>query len=275
MIPAVMALVSLIGCGKPAPAHSEPRWISLSPAITETVVALDGAEHLVARSEWCTAAPHLPAVGSALTPELERIATLHPTGILVDASRGTDPRALQAIAPVTTLPWLTVVDVAQSVRTLGDLLDRRDAARTLAADIAALDVAAPAAGPSVLLALTADPTSGDIWFVKRNSLHGVALHAAGAVNAVDRDIEGAPTLSVEALIALDPGTIVILTPAPVDAEHRATIVADWSRIAPLSAVKAGRIGVVGGPEALSTGPGILPTVENLKTELALLPPATP
>ena len=110
----------------------------------------------------------------------------------------------------------------------------------------------------------------EVWYVKRNSLHGAALQAAGARNAVDRDVEGAPVLSLEGLIALDPPAILVLTERVVDDALRASVAAAWARFDVLSAVRGGRVRVVGGPQALSSGPSIFGFLATLQTELAPL-----
>ena len=54
-------------------------------------------------------------------------------------------------------------------------------------------------------------TDGQLWFIKRNSLHGQALHAAGARNAVDEDIDGAPAMPIEQLLKVDPDMVIVAT----------------------------------------------------------------
>ena len=270
-----MILPLLLACAPAVdPAPGAPRWVSLTPAITETIAALGREDVLVGRSEWCELPPSvtpLPPVGSALTPELERIARLHPTTIVVDGSEGVDTRALGHIAPVTVLPWLTVPQVADSVERLGEALDREAAAAALAARFRALDVPPPEDGPEVLLTMTEDPRQGDIWYVRPDSLHGSILHAAGGRNALPEPPTGAPTLSVEGLLALDPDAIVVLTPREVDDTVRAQILANWAPLTPLSAVAGGRVRVLGGPTVMPTGPSLLATTETLRAELATLP----
>lgn len=270
-----MILPLLLACTTPAPPEEapSPRWVSLTPAVTETIAALGREDVLVGRSEWCTLPPsvaELPAVGSALTPELERIARLQPTAIVVDGSDGIDTAPLGRIAPVTVLPWLTVGQVADSVERLGSALDRDEEAAGLAARFRALDVAAPADGPEVLFVMAEDPRQGDIWYVRPDSLHGSILHAAGARNALPPPQSGAPTLSLEGLLALNPDGIVVLTPRPVDDTVRAEILANWAPLEPLSAVQKQRIRVLGGPTVMPTGPSLLDTTEALRAELAPL-----
>jgi iron complex transport system substrate-binding protein len=125
----------------------------------------------------------------------------------------------------------------------------------------------------VLLVLAETPGKlAEILFVKRNSVHGAVLYAAGARNAVDEDVPGIPRLSVERLITLDPDGIIVLSTNANDAE-RAALLADFTRITPLSAVKSNHLSVLVAPETFSVGPRILSFADRLSQELARLFPA--
>lgn len=269
--------LSLIG-GRPAmpPGEAvEPRLVSLSPAITETLGALGAAEQLVGRSSWCTrpaGIESLPALGSALAPDLERLAGVRPTRILVDGSAGTRLRELSALAPVDALPWLTLAEVRQSVLRLGILTDRQTAAQELVRDLSALATAPPPGAPAVLLALYGDDgfARGEVWYVKRNSLHGAALHAAGGRNAIDRDVDGSPVLSLEAVVKLDPQMVIVLSPEPVTEAQRSAVLETWGTLDTVRAVREGKVGMVGGPALLSTGPSILRAVDAIAAEMSSL-----
>jgi ABC-type Fe3+-hydroxamate transport system substrate-binding protein len=259
----------------PAPVSSptgDPRWVSLAPQVTETIGALGASGLLVGRSDWCTSPPEvraLPTLGSALTPNLEAIAALEPTLVLVEATQGTRQAELAAVAPTEALPWLTVADLLASTARLGELSGQREqAARWVETFRAQLRPEPPPTGPRVLLALAGEGLDrGEVWFLKRNSLHGAALHAAGARNAVDSDIEGAPVLSVEALLKLDPAVIIVLSPTPISEASRQRVLTEWSALAPLTAVSQRRVAVLGGAELLSTGPAIATLADRLGAAL--------
>lgn len=276
VVATVGTLAVLGSTERPDPAPSGPeRLISLSPAITETLAALDALEPVVGRSDWCQEPPSvrdLPAMGSGMTPHLEAIVRAEPTRVLVDASEANRLDDLRRLAPVEVLPWLTVDEVIASTRRLGSLVGREPAADRLADRLSQTLGQAPGPdAPQVLLALEGEGLEdGQLWYIKRNSLHGAALHAAGARNAVDRDVSGAPVLSLEGLLQIDPPAVVVLTRSPVDEVTRDEIRANWSRMRTLRAVQADRIGVVGGPMVLATGPAILDTVDALRAELGRL-----
>lgn len=249
------------------------RLISLSPALTETVVELGSAARLVGVSDFCEqpAGIQLPRVGTSLVPSYEAIAALRPTLILSDGSAGSKTTALAELAPCEVLPWLTLAEVVQSVRRLGQVLDQQPAADVLASKLqSGLSRPAPAGAPRVLLLLSYDAARPrDIWFIKRNSLHGAALEAAGARNAVARDVPGLPKLSVEELVALDPDWVLIIPPPGASPALRRALTAAFVEAIPLRAGELGKVACIEG--TLSVGPSILQLVAAV--EQALVPAA--
>ena len=262
--------VSRLSAKRPRKSGNPARIVSLSPALTETVVALGSAQRLVGVSTFCElpSGLSLPRVGSALTPSYEAIAALEPTLILCDGSVGSKGRALSELAPCETLPWLTLGEVVKSTRRLGEVLGQKAAGDALAARLEArLSKQPPPGGPRVLLLLSYDVTRpAEIWFIKRNSLHGAALAAAGAHNAVDRDVPGLPKLSLEQLVALDPDVVFILPPPGSTPEQRRELMRVFGQQAPLRAVTQGHVATVAGTQ--SVGPSILQLVDALELGLA-------
>jgi len=245
------------------------RLVSLSPAITETVFAIGGGEQLVAVSDYCVLPPgrQLPRVGSSLTPNYEAIAGLRASLILSDDSAGAKQRELSAIALCEVLPWLTLKDVVASTRRLGQLVEQKAAGDALAQRLNTRLSRIPSAeAPQVLLLLSYDPDRpAELWFIKSNSLHGAALTAAGAHNAVSGDVPGLPRLSVEQLIQLNPDQVLILPPPGASLEQKRKMLAAFSALAPLRAVKEHGIAIVNGSQ--SVGPSILELADSLANML--------
>lgn len=241
--------------------------MSLSPAITETLVAIDAADPMVGRSDFCAgsaAIDRLPAVGSGLTPNLEGIVALRPSHVLVEGNKGANEGGISQIATVVSLPWLTVDDITRSTRRLGELTGREAQASALGAQLSRkLAPRDTPEAPSVLLVIGDEGPAGDIWFIKPNSLHGAALRAAGARNVIDADVSGSPSLSAERVLTLDPDRIVLLAGrALTDVERRAAV-DRWRALQPLSAVKQGHVVVLDGPGLLNAGPSVLAFVDRL------------
>jgi ABC-type Fe3+-hydroxamate transport system substrate-binding protein len=164
--------------------------------------------------------------------------------------------------PPELLPWLTLHEVAASVRRLGALVGRVDPAERLAAAMErTLSARPPPDAPSVLLVIDGGPKLGEVVFVRDNSLHGAALRAAGARNAAQGAVSGVPSMSLEALVELDPSAIVILAePGAAPPEAR---LEPWQRLTPLHAVREGRLAIVAETNVFGTGPSILALVPRL------------
>ena len=259
--------VSVSSRGGPAPLR---RLVSLTPAITETVLALGGGAQLIGVSNYCLLPEglKLPRLGSSLTPSFEAIAGLRPSLILCDDSAGAKRQELAAIAKCEVLPWLTLPEVVASIRRIGLLLGQAAAGDALAERMnSRLSQKPPPGAPRVLLLLSYDPDRpAEIWFIRQNSLHGAALSAAGATNAVAHDVAGLPRLSVEELIQLDPDEVLIIPPPGSTLEVRRRLLTAFNALAPLRAVKDGKVGVVS-TASQSVGPSILELSDALASML--------
>jgi ABC-type Fe3+-hydroxamate transport system substrate-binding protein len=258
-----------LGCHRIASTAGGHRLVSLSPGITDALFEIGAGHELVARSDYCEYPPEalrLPRVGTSLTPNYETITRLSPSLIIGEAGANARQRELAAIGPTLLLPWLTLDEIVASIRELGRRTDETTVADALAARMKArLGVPPPTNGPRVLLVIGYTPGRlEELWFVRENSLHGAALHAAGARNAVPEAVTGLPRLSLERLLAVDPDAILVLTqPGRAASDY----LAPFNALTPLRAVKNGTVRVVEAPEAFIHGPRVLALVERLAAEV--------
>ncbi|MFK7929960.1 MAG: ABC transporter substrate-binding protein [Myxococcota bacterium] len=270
-----------LGCSQAPPADSTGGLVSLSPAITETLVALQAQDQLVGRSDYCTGPAEvmaLPALGSGLTPNLEAVLKVHPRLVLLEGNEAADGMALSQVTSVRAFPWLTTGEISSSILAIGEVVNKAADADTLATSITeGLRSTAHAGSPRVLLVIGVDGPAGDIWYIKPNSLHGTALRAAGGRNAIDHDVQGAPSLSAERVIELDPDQIIMLGSSPMSGTKTQAAVARWAALAPLSAAKNKKISVLAGPGLMTTGPAVLSFVDQLRPMVSVAPsaPRTP
>ena len=272
-----------LGCARDreqtAARSSKQRLVSLSPAITETLFAIGAGPELVGVSDYCNfpeQAKKLPRTGTALTPGYEAIVRLKPSLILTEGANSAPRRELSALGVTRFLPWHSLEDIVASTRLLGALTARADAASELARKLwDGLAVAEAPNGPRVLVVL--GETSGklsEIYFIKRNSIHGAALRAAGARNAVEAEVAGVPRLSLEELLRLDPEAIIVLVSPGPNAPSDEQVLREFQALEPLSARKNKRISLIKSDAAFSNGPRILDLTEALKREMARLFPSS-
>lgn len=251
------------------------RLVSLSPAITETLFAIGAGSELVGVSDYCNypeQARKLPRTGTALTPGYEAIVRLEPSLILTEGANSAPRRELSALGVTKFLPWLSLEDIVASTRLLGALTSHTETASDLARKLwEGLAVAESPTGPRVLVALgETSGKLGEIYFIKRNSIHGAVLRAAGARNAVDHAVDGVPRLSLEELLRLDPDAIIVLVAPGPNAPPDAQILRDYQALEPLTARKNQRISVLRSDTAFSNGPRILDLRQALEAEIARL-----
>ena len=100
----------------------------------------------------------------------------------------------------------------------------------------------------------------EVVFIRRNSIHGRVLEAAGARNAVSESVSGVPRMSLEQVIRVNPDGIVILQSGEqIDLQ----LIADWRRLAVLRAVQTNQIRIIAAPEVAIPGPRLLELVKRL------------
>jgi iron complex transport system substrate-binding protein len=252
------------------------RIVSVMPPITETLFEIGAGEYVVGRSDWCEFPPpvrDLPSCGSARTPNVEAIARLEPTLIVGDDSVATAHEKLSGLGHAEFIPWLTAEEMLAGTRRLGRLTGCEEAANRLADELEPVLLAKePADGPRVLLAMAHSPGQlQTVTFMRRNSMHGRVLYAAGGRNAADFDVTGVPNMSIEKAIELDPDMIILIAVAgDVTPDTREAILADWQRITPLRAVREGRIGLLHGKNMVPAARRTFRLAEALREEIERL-----
>jgi ABC-type Fe3+-hydroxamate transport system substrate-binding protein len=264
------------GVGSESLAPNYQRIVSLTPALTQTLVQLGAAERVVGISDYCDEYPELVGaqrVGTGLTPNYESMVGLKPDLIVLETTKQADYRNLKAITQTHALAWLTLDEVIRSTRLLGEMTHTPKAAHRLADKLSSvLKVDKAAAGPRVLLLLgLSNFDGGSLWYIKRNSLHGAGLHAVGGLNAIDKDISGAPSMSMEELLKVDPDMMITMVSQPEfsDAE-KDVYLKRLEQLGTLKAVQTKKIGFLVGKHLMGTGPGILDFVEQLRLEIQRL-----
>lgn len=191
------------------------RVVSMMPAVTEWIVAMDATDRLVARTDYDRdpALQSLPSVGGGLTPSIEWLAARRPDLVVAwpDApSRSIVARLEQVGIAVYSAPVESIDESLAVAADIGRLLGKEDAAAAAIARVSAgLDsVRHAVAGrtpPDVLYLIGLDPlmAAGPGTFVDE------LLTAAGGRNVLhDLGIRW-PQLSLEEVIRRAPDVIII------------------------------------------------------------------
>ncbi len=254
------------------------RIISLVPALTEMLFAIGAGPQVVAVSSYDNypeEAATRPKVGALLDPDVERIFSLSPDLVALYASQ-TDLRRQVQRAAITTYDYrhAGLADVLTTLGDLGRVTGHEAGAARVAGDIERRLAAVRervAAGPrvSTLLVFGREPGALRNVYVAggRGFLHDMLVVAGGrnVFGDVDREAVQATT---ELILARAPDVIVELREGPVltDVEVLSRV-GDWTRLAAVPAVRAGRVHVLSGTGLVVPGPRVAAAVERLAATL--------
>ena len=219
-LPAITALA--------APTAQTPqRIVSLATGVGETLVALGVGDRVVGRDETSDVPSDAEVVTQAHNVSAERVISLAPDLVIVDA-RTTPPEALDQIeaagARIVEVPeaW-TLSDMAPRTQAIADAVgvDAGPLLATLPSDVALASDAAPDhdgagdptgdAGPRVAF-LYLRGTSAIYLLGGEGSGADALITAAGGIDAgAEAGLEAFTPLTAEALVALDPDVLLVMT----------------------------------------------------------------
>jgi iron complex transport system substrate-binding protein len=276
---ALLRIASFIGlaaaafaCAKPAaPAGSTAaipqRIVSLTPALTEILFAVNAGDRVVGVTQFCDYPPEAkskPKVGGYVNPSVEAALALKPDLVVVSPGPGNRDSALamrRAGLRVEIVPAETLEDSLAAIEAVGRLAGDEAKGRELAAQVRArIDLVAKrwaAAKPvRTFFCIQTDP----IIAAGRDTLPSQLLTLAGGVNVVD--IERYPRLDIEAVAGAKPELIL---QARMDLSAGDAHVEDafWKRWPSIPAVAAGRVVVLPDDLTLRPGPRVGAAVEEL------------
>jgi len=277
------------GCGElPKPAdnpsnvaasEADLRVVSLSPAISRTLVDFGLDDRIVGRTQFCASLDQsIPVVGSLLDLDYERLLKLQPTHVLVQPSlaQGVEPRLREMARSngwiIGAFPALnTVEDVEAMILKLPELLfvdgceaRNRAAARAaeLTSDIArALRPAGEDAFKgSVLLVAGVDP----LFVFGAETYLSDILVSLGGSNAAH--VSGWAELSFEDVIRLDPEAIVFVRDTPVVKDDVGLALGPLAEL-PIRAVKEHRLAALVHADANLPSSGVIGVADALRDVL--------
>jgi len=245
------------------------RIVSLIPATTELVFALNAGDRLVGRTTWCDYPAEAAAVadlGNGISPNIEAVVAAKPDLVLLyksGANRAAAERFRSLGIPAIELATDRMEDFDRITRLLGAALGRREAAESLvvrtARDLNSATVqpsSRPAVRPTVfILAWDRPPMT-----LGRGSFLSEILERAGARNVFDDLATSSAPISIEAVASRDPDFVLVSgSGEPVIAER-----VEW-RVVP--AVRERRFLRIDGSEFNRPSPRIGDAVRRLAAEL--------
>ncbi len=263
----LFALVLLCGCDqptRPTPAgHPPERIISLAPNITDTLHDLGLETRLVGISRFSEtdSDSNLPVVGDFMNINYEAVVSLHPDLVVLEKSSDDQKARLENLGiPYLETGSLTIGDILDSIRTIGEICEVEEEATELIARLERqIDAArnTPGHRPRTLITFgefTNPSKVEQVYAFGAACLHSEMLAIAGGNNVVS-NTSPSVTLSREAIMRLNPELIIELTVGG-PTNH-------WGNLSSVDAVQNHQIHVLDGAYTCIPSPGcFIQTLED-------------
>jgi iron complex transport system substrate-binding protein len=270
-----------VGCKKEEPQKPEEpvkcgRLVSLAPSITETLFALGLGDRVVGVTRYCDypkEALSKTKVGGYTNPNFETIVKLKPDLVLVTEYHGVILGELSGLKlKALTLKTESIEDVVGAIREIGETCGVEKTSEELAGSIEGrlAAVRAKTKGldrPRVLLSVGRSMGTNslkEVFIAGKGTFFDEAVEAAGGTNAYTGETVKYPRVSAEGILELNPDVIVDLVAdigdKGLDEEEIKT---EWRDMNQVSAVKNGRVHVLGEDYVVVPGPRVVLLVERL------------
>ena len=254
---------------------SASRIVSLAPSITEILFAIGVGERVVGVTRYCDyppAALSREKVGGYYEPNYEAILAQQPDLIFAlpehnEVIKQLDNLGLNSLRT----DHRTVSGIMNSIARIGEATGADKEAKALRARLKSRvdNVRTKVEGrprTRVLVSIGRKVNEGTISRATAcgsKSYYGDLIRIAGGENVYTGDA-GYPNVSTEGILAMDPDVIIDLVS---DMEERGLtaegILAEWSSIQSLSAVRNNRVHVLGGDHLIVPGPRFIRLLEDL------------
>lgn len=254
-----------------APERTSVRALAVAPSFAEIAVAIGAADQLVARTDFDTepALQGLPSVGGGLDPNLEAMVDIGVGLVLMPEGRDTPAIAAQFEAlgiEVLALPTQSIADLHTTIRLVGEVFGREEAAELLSERISAdLDEIAERVRDrdpvSVMYVVWSDPpmTTGGGIFIDE------IVTIAGGRNVYADAVMEWPTVGYESIVERDPD-VVLWPEGDITAETTGRIaqMAGWAQV---PAIQDGRVVLIDGDLFGRPGPNVVEAARVLANAL--------
>jgi iron complex transport system substrate-binding protein len=250
-----------------------PRLISTAPSITESVKYFGGEETLVGVSNFCQVNKKLVRIGSAVTPNFEKIVSLKPTKVLVakTSSSKIEVSLKKIKLDYVTLGFNGLDEILESIKKIGSEVDRKQAAAKFIKDVKAeLNPIKDVIEKTYLWVISTD---FDGEMVNKVMVAGTGTHYHQIVKMLGLDtpkgiLPNYHNLSLEQMIKMKPDYVFISAPGNVSKEAMDKMKKAWEKTTILPAVKNKRVFFFQGDEFVVPGTSILNMIKKVKEALS-------
>ena len=223
------------------------RVVSLVPAVTEIIFALDRGDRLVGRTRYGTHPPSalaVPSVGDGIRPDPERILARRPDLVILFAGPDNESslaRLRELALTVLAVEHSDLADLHRNIRRLGLLLGAVPTADSLwsAIEDRLDEVGREARGGGPPVPVYYDLGGEPPYTIGGGSYIDSLLTLAGGRNVFGDVAAPSPLVNLESIVARHPACIIVGTRA--DPSSAAAVLRDRPGWSAVPAVSAGRV----------------------------------
>ena len=266
-----LALTLCVACSasdSAEPASKQRRIVSLSPALTDTILALDAGDELIGISQYCSApkGSELPRLGGVQDLPLEALIRLRPTMVVTaDSKHGPAGKLKQSGLRVETFSEGRLSQILAGFEQMGRLIGRPEEGQKLRQKVQSrLESLQPKTQKSNNKTLMIFSTQGEpvrqAWAVGPGGWLGDLMLHVGLDNVLVSGPSYAQ-LSAESILTLKPDLIIELNPQKTD--RSTPIINRWKPFVSIPAVKSNRLHRLSGEALLRPGPRLIELAQAL------------
>ncbi len=255
------------------------RIISLAPSISEIVAALGLEDQLVAVSRYClypASLQKLPRVGGLLDPNLEMIFALKPSVVFALHEQAQSISNLEKLKIESVIVKHDgVANILESIRRLGEICGVQARGQELTLQLEAAVSAARERSRKrglrrVMLAVSNDGQIDfkSLYISGSDGFYSDLLKILGAVNVFESKTSAIGSVSSEALLGLNPDTIIIINSGSKRVvRSQNELLSLWSDFAGIDAVKRKRLFLLSEDYSSIPGPRFVKLLADLESVL--------
>jgi len=223
----------------------DKRIITLAPALTEIVYALNSKDNLVGNTKFCnypSDAKNIKKIGGYLDMNIELILSLKPNLIICYPEHTEKMKLLKKTAELLTVKHSTISDILNSIEIIGKKIDRIKESKALINNIKNVLYKKNKVKlkKNVLLIADRDPDRlKSMYIIGNKDFLSELLELAGAKNCYRGDIPY-PSVSIESIVSMNPDIIIELSFIKSE-KNKKNILKIWERYKMINAVKDGKI----------------------------------
>lgn len=248
-----------------------PRLISTAPSITETVKYLGGDKALVGVSNFCSMDESITRVGSAITPNFEKIVSLSPTKILaLKTANSTLEESLDKLSlSYVSLAFNSLDDILESVKSIGNEIggDAPKKAKNFALEVKSeLNPIKEIIEKKYLWVISSEENNG---MISKVMIAGSGTHYHQIIKLLGfytpkGVLPNYHSLSLEQIIKMKPDYIFVSTPGNIGKDEFDAMKSSWLKTSVLDAVKNKKVFFFKGDEFVVPGTSILSMIKQIK-----------